>query len=94
MTKHDDEAEDRDAAERALEGIAHLQSAAKELIAAGRAMLDAADELVDDPTVVGQLGDALGALVKLAGAALAGAAPGGGGTDGDDGPRVQRIRVS
>ena len=78
--------------DHAREGMAHLQKAAKELIAAGRALLDAADELVDDPVSMNQLGEALGTIAKLAGSALGNA--GGAGTSGDDEPRVQRIRVS
>ena len=78
--------------EHAREGMVHLQKAAKELIAAGRALLDAADELVDDPVSMNQLGDALGTITKLAASALGGAA--GPPASGDDEPRVQRIRVS
>ncbi|MGI8663726.1 MAG: hypothetical protein ACR2LQ_11010 [Acidimicrobiales bacterium] len=87
MTERDD-----DRTDHARDGIAHLQKAAKELIAAGRALLDAADELVDDPATLGQLGDALATIAKLAGSVLGGSAPRQG--DDDDEPRVQRIRVS
>ena len=38
--------------ERAREGLEHLQSAARELIAAARAALDVAEGLIDDPEVV------------------------------------------
>jgi hypothetical protein len=82
----------------ARDGLAHLQAAAKEMIAASRALLDAAEELVEDPAVLSDLMGTLGALAKLAGKAAAGAAPGGGrgSSPDDDGgePRVQRIRVS
>jgi hypothetical protein len=79
--------------DHAREGMAHLQKATKELIAAGRALLDAADELVDDPVSMRQLGDALGTIAKLAGTALGGAGDAAA-ASGDDEPRVQRIRVS
>ncbi len=38
----------------AVEGVAHLQRAAGELIAAARSFLDAAEVLVDDPAVIGE----------------------------------------
>jgi hypothetical protein len=79
--------------DHAMEGLAHLQKAAKELIAAGRALLDAADELVDDPVGLSQLGEALGTIAKVAGSAL-GSAAAAGRSRGEDEPRVQRIRVS
>lgn len=45
--------------EKVGKGVAHLQAAARELIAAARAALDAAEELVEDPrmadTVTGLL---------------------------------------
>lgn len=41
--------------DRAREGIEHLQSAARELIAAARAALDVAEDLVDDPDTVASL---------------------------------------
>jgi hypothetical protein len=38
--------------DRAREGLEHLQTAARELIAAARAALDVAEGLIDDPEVV------------------------------------------
>lgn len=82
--------------DRAHEGIEHLQAAAKELIAAARAFLDVAEDLVDDPTpllaVVSVLGEVAAPFVARAKAATA--------TDGREpsepapAPRVQHIRVS
>jgi len=88
--------------ERANEGLAHLQAAAKEAIAAARAFLDVAEDLVGDPAAASALVDALGSVVRAAarrGRAAAGAddsAPDddGGDDDDDGGSRVQRIRVS
>jgi hypothetical protein len=52
----DDELDDR-----AGEAMAHLQRAAREMIAAARVLLDVAEELVDDPkageALLGSLGD-------------------------------------
>lgn len=94
MTDSTDEADGaaEGLSDHAREGMVHLQKAAKELIAAGRALLDAAEELVDDPVSMSQLGDALGTIAKLAGSALGGA--GSAAAADDDEPRVQRIRVS
>ena len=87
-----------DAAARGMEA---LQGAARELIAAARAMLDVADDLVSDPRTVGGVLSALSAMA----APLRQAGTGGGsdagrrgpddGEDEDDGDgRVQRIPVS
>ena len=95
-----------DPADRAREGLEHLQSAARELIAAARAMLDVAEDIVDDPDAVTQLVGSLGALgdVVRQGAGLAararpapagGPRPGGdaGGNGHADADGVQRITV-
>jgi len=66
--------------ERAREVVEHLQSAALELIAAARAALDVAEDLVKDPP------SAPGALGGMQEAARRGARP--------DAHRVQRIDVS
>lgn len=87
------------------EGIEHLRAAAGELIAACRAMLDAAEELLEDPATVSAVADGFGALLRgaadlgrrAAGARVGrhdGARDGGGdGRDGAEPSRVQRIRV-
>jgi len=78
--------------ERAIEAVEHLQAAAKELIAAARAVLDVAEDLVDHPDAVLSLLGELAAPLVARGRAAA--------SDGrhDDGapesPRVQHIRVS
>ena len=47
--------------DRAAEAVAHLQTAAREMIAAARAFLDVAEEAVENPTsgeaLLGTLGD-------------------------------------
>ena len=51
---------------RAADGLAHLQAAARELIQAARAMLDVAEDLVEDPKAVTAVADTVGALVRTA----------------------------
>jgi hypothetical protein len=72
-------------------GIDHLQRAAREVIAASRALLDVAEELVEDPKAASGIIDLLGSV-----AARAGRTPGSGAAapDEDDDPPVQRIPVS
>src|SRR5262245_38179013 len=53
------------AQERAREGFEHLQSAAHELIAAARAALDVAEDLIDDPETVSSVVGAAGHLGGL-----------------------------
>jgi hypothetical protein len=48
--------------DRAREGIQHLQAAARELIHAARALLDVAEDLIDDPAAIATLAGALGAM--------------------------------
>ena len=80
-----------DSNDLAQDGLAHLQAAAKEMIAAARSFLDVAETLVQDPKAVQALGGAVTMLAKMAATTLMN--PAGGSSDGDDEPRVQRIRV-
>jgi hypothetical protein len=48
--------------DRARDGFQHLQAAAHELIQAARALLDVAEDLVDDPATLGTLVGAVDAL--------------------------------
>ena len=82
-----------DPEERLREATAHLQAAAKELIAAARVALDAAEELIDDP------GPLLGAMAALADLGRSVISPrSGADEDADQGlrpqPRVQHVKVS
>jgi len=81
----------------ARSGMEHLQAAAREVIQATRSLLDAAEELVDDPAAVQNLVGTLTSLAQAAAGRLrpeASSSPGGpDDDDGDDG-RVHRIRVS
>lgn len=82
--------------ERAGEGVEHLQAAARELIAAARAFLDVAEDVVRDPTVAEGLIAGLGDLADTARAAARRAGDGASGEDGDRGDDggVQHIPVS
>ena len=78
--------------DRAAEGLSHLQAAAREAIAAARAFLDVADELVADPAAVSAVVEAVGSAVRVAARRGRDAVAGSG--DGDDGGHVERIKVS
>lgn len=79
--------------DRAADGLAHLQTAARELIQAARAVLDVAEELVEDPATVRSVADALGAVVRSAAGVGRRAAAGDRSGSGDDGAGVERITV-
>ena len=72
--------------ERARQGVEHLQAAAIEVIAALRAFLDVAEDVVRDPASAAALA---ATLVEQARPAPPEPEPGGG-----DEPHVTRIRVS
>jgi hypothetical protein len=88
------------AQERAREGLDHLQAAARELIAAARAALDVAEDLIDDPDTIasvvgaagqfGGLGDLVRNLFPARRAADSDPDPD---ADGDPVSSVQRIEV-
>jgi hypothetical protein len=83
--------------DRAAEGVEHLQAAALELIAAARAFLDVAEDLVTDPEGVTGTLASLAAFVDLAGRAAGRrggghAAPAAG--HEEPGPLIRRIQVS
>ncbi len=92
-----------DAQERAREGVEHLQAAARELIEAARAMLDVAEDWVNDPESVASLA---GTLASVGDVAKRMAGTGGwqrpshtpstsaSSPDDEDEPRVQRITVT
>jgi hypothetical protein len=80
--------EDRDGL---AEGIEHLQAAAKELIRAGRSLLDAAEGLVEDPAALQGVLGTLGSLAQAAAGRLRAEV----GDDPDEGSGgVERIPVS
>lgn len=74
--------------ERVKEGLEHLQKAALELIAAARALLDAAEEAVKDPAEVLAVVNHLAATGRAARAGRPAPDP-----EGGEGDHVERIRV-
>jgi hypothetical protein len=82
--------------DRAREGVEHLQAAAREMIRAARALLDVAEELVDDPTTATNAIGALGTLAQAAVGRMTAPVHGEPGPpdEGDDDGRVQRITVT
>lgn len=83
--------------DRAMEGVVHLQAAAREAIEAVRALLDVAEELVEDPAAAQALAGSVGSVLS---GLLGRVRPGGDGArtgsadDPPDDSRIQRIRVS
>ncbi|MCB0970814.1 MAG: hypothetical protein KDA97_04760 [Acidimicrobiales bacterium] len=75
---------------RLAAGLEHLQRAAREMIAASRALLDVAEELVEDPKAAAGVVDLLGSLADRRGPVPSGADE----DDDDPDPPVQRIPVS
>lgn len=57
---------DANCPDRAREGIQHLQAAARELIHAARALLEVAEDVIDDPAAIATLAGALGAMADAA----------------------------
>ncbi len=83
-----------DADDKVHEGIEHLQAAAREMIQATRSLLDAAEELLEDPRSVQDLVGSLAHAGQAAATRFGVGASGGRPDDVDvDGP-VQRIKVS
>ena len=80
-----------DAEDKVAQGIEHLQAAAREMIKATRSLLDAAEELVDDPKSVQDL---VGSLTHAAQMAASRLRPTGAEGGDDDGGHVQHIKVS
>ena len=87
-----------EAEQRAAQGLSHLQGAAVQLIAAARAFLDVAEDLVQDPAAAASVVQTLAALVGAARAEWAPPAPPQDEPPGpsapDRGTRVVRIPLS
>ena len=76
------------------QGVEHLQTAAREVIRAGRSLLDAAEGLVEDPTALQGLLGTLSSLAQAAVRSFGVDRPAGGSDDPDDDGKVQRIPLS
>jgi hypothetical protein len=88
---------DERSSDPAREGLDHLQAAAHEMISAARSMLDAVEEVLQDPRAAASVAvafSALGRLVEGAVASVSGMVSGTGPAEPDEEPRVQRIKVS
>lgn len=86
--------------DRAFDAVAHLQTAALEMIAAARAVLDVAEDLLKDPAPIIAMAAAAaaqGRRVADAATAGSGGSPDSSTTESDEGDRparVQHIAVS
>ncbi len=78
------------------QGLEHLQAAAREMIQATRSLLDAAEQLVEDPKAVQGLVTTFATVAQAAAGRFRPASPPGDDDDGDDDGdgRVQRIKIS
>ena len=88
---------DEPVSDSARAGLEHLQAAALEMIAAARSMLDAVEELLDDPRAAASVTSAfatVGRVIEGAVSSVASTITGAADGDDDDEPHVQRIRVS
>ncbi len=81
-----------DSEPRVQAGLDHLQRAAREVIAASRALLDVAEDMIDDPKAANGLLDLLGTVGDLASRMTRPAGPAA--HEDDDEPPIQRIPVS
>lgn len=84
--------------DHARAGMEHLQAAAREVIQATRSLLDAAEELVEDPAAVQSIVGTIASVAQAAASRLRTDGRAASNHDDDDGDdddgRVQRIRVS
>jgi len=85
---------EQDRPEPAREGLEHLQAAAHEMIAAARSLLDACEEMLEDPRANEALATIAGSVSRVVGG-ITGLVSHGGTQDEDaEAPRVQRIKIS
>lgn len=85
---------DKDRTDSARDGLEHLQAAAHEMIAAARSLLDACEEVLEDPRASETLASIFGSVSRVVGG-ISGLVPHGGPPDEDeDVPKVQRIKIS
>ncbi|MEY2404166.1 MAG: hypothetical protein QOD38_1717 [Acidimicrobiaceae bacterium] len=80
----------------ARDGLEHLQAAAHEMIEAARSMLDAVEEILEDPRAATAMATAFGTMSRVVEGAVASVSGlvAGGASEPDDEPRIQRIKVS
>jgi hypothetical protein len=85
--------DDRDSTS-AADGMVHLQAAAREMIGAARALLDAAEQLVEDPATAGKVVSMVSTFAQAAATAAPNASTSTDRDDDDDDGPVERIVVS
>jgi hypothetical protein len=85
---------DENRTDRARDGIQHLQTAARELIHAARALLDVAEDVIDDPAAIATLVGALGAVGDAARRRADTPSEDDGGAGGEPGAPIERITVA
>ena len=81
-------------ADPARAGLEHLQSAALEMIAAARSMLDAMEELLDDPRMASSVTAAFATVGRVIEGAVASVTEVVSAQGQQDDSHVQRIKVS
>ncbi len=79
--------------DKVQQGLEHLQAAAREMIRATRSLLDAAEDLVDDPKAVQGLVSTLATVAQAAAGRMRATASRPDDDDGGDG-HVQPIKIS
>lgn len=89
-----EEADGTDERDGLGEGVEHLQLAAREVIKAGRSLLDAAEGLIEDPQALQGIVGTLSALAQTAIRSLRLDEDGAGTDDPDDDGKVQKITLS
>jgi hypothetical protein len=85
---------DKDRPDPAREGLEHLQTAAHEMIAAARSLLDACEEVLEDPRAGETLASIVGSMSRAFGGITGLVYRGDTQDQDDDAPRVQHIKIS
>jgi hypothetical protein len=89
LVQRDDERTDL-----AREGLEHLHTAAREMIAAARSMLDACEELLDDPRAGETVASIVGSVARAVGTVTGLVSSNEPDETDNDSSRVQRIKIS
>jgi hypothetical protein len=85
---------DTERADLAREGLEHLQAAAHEMIAAARSMLDACEEMLEDPRAGETLASIVGSVARVVGGVTGLVPRQDAPHDEQDASRVQHIKIS
>jgi hypothetical protein len=86
---------DGEQSDSAREGFDHLQTAAHEMIAAARSMLDACEELLEDPKAGDAIASVIGSVARAVGGVIGVPNSSGGSEEAEpEAPRVKPIKIS